>query len=54
MQDMCGRSRGQPPEWLVAEEFLLEEDAERYVEAAMKRDPLDPQVMLKPLDLDAG
>lgn len=48
------RAIARAAEWLVAEEFLLEEDAERYVEAAMKRDPLDPQVMLKPLDLDAG
>ena len=39
---------------LVAEGLLLEEDAERYIEAAKKRDPLDSQVLLKPLDLNAS
>ena len=36
---------------LVSRELLLEEDADRYVEAAMKRNPLDPDVMLAPLSL---
>ena len=33
----------------VAQGLLLEEDADRYVEAAMARNPLDPQVELAPL-----
>ena len=41
-------------EGLVAQEFLLEEDAERYVAAAMARDPLDPQTPLLPLVLGSG
>ncbi len=36
---------------LVAQGLLLEEDADRYVEAAMARNPLDPQVELAPLSL---
>ena len=36
---------------LVAEGLLLEEDADRYVAAAMARNPLDPTVPLSPLTL---
>ena len=36
---------------LVAEGLLLEEDADRYVAAAMARNPLDPTVPLLPLTL---
>ena len=35
----------------VAQGLLLEEDADRYVEAAMARNPLDPKVTLAPLSL---
>ena len=35
----------------VAQGLLLEEDADRYVEAAMARNPLDPGVALAPLSL---
>ena len=36
---------------LVGEGRLLQEDADRYVEAAQKRNPLDPNVPLRPLSL---
>ncbi|MBI4338574.1 MAG: hypothetical protein HY680_01325 [Chloroflexi bacterium] len=38
-------------EKLVAQGLLLDEDAERYVAAAMRRNPLDPTVPLAPLVL---
>ena len=34
---------------LVKEGFMLQEDAERYLEAARKKNPLDPSVPLEPL-----
>lgn len=34
---------------MVKERFMLEEDAERYIEAARKKNPLDPSVPLGPL-----
>jgi Alpha/beta hydrolase domain len=34
---------------LVKEGFMLQEDAERYLEAAQKKNPLDPSVPLEPL-----
>ena len=36
---------------LVGEGRLLQEDADRYVEAAQKRNPLDPNAPLLPLSL---
>jgi Alpha/beta hydrolase domain len=36
-------------EHLVKERFMLEEDAERFIEAARKKNPLDPSVPLEPL-----
>ena len=37
---------------LVADKLLLQEDAERYIEAANKRNPLDPNIPLLPLTLN--
>jgi hypothetical protein len=34
---------------LVKERFMLVEDGERYIEAARKKNPLDPSVPLEPL-----
>jgi hypothetical protein len=34
---------------LVKDRFMLEEDAERYIEAARRKNPLDPSVPLEPL-----
>jgi hypothetical protein len=34
---------------LVKEGFMLQEDGERYIEAARKKNPLDPSVRLEPL-----
>jgi Alpha/beta hydrolase domain len=34
---------------LVEERLMLAEDAERYIEAARKKNPLDPSVPLEPL-----
>jgi Alpha/beta hydrolase domain len=34
---------------LVKEGLMLPEDGERYIEAARKRNPLDPSVPLEPL-----
>ena len=45
------RAVARAAEGLVSQELLLEEDADRYVEAAMARDPLDPAVPLRPLAL---
>ena len=39
---------------LVDQGLVLEEDAERYVAAAMARNPLDPQASLLPLVLNSG
>jgi len=36
---------------LVADELLIQEDADRYIEAAKKRNPLDSNVPLLPLTL---
>jgi hypothetical protein len=36
-------------EGLVKERFMLAEDGERYIEAARKKNPLDPSVPLEPL-----
>ena len=36
---------------LLADELLIQEDADRYIEAAKKRNPLDPKVPLLPLAL---
>ena len=36
---------------LVGERLMLQEDADRYVAAARKRNPLDPNVTLAPLAL---
>jgi hypothetical protein len=36
---------------LVAQRLLLQEDAERYVNAAERRSPFDPSVSLEPLKL---
>ncbi|MBI4329362.1 MAG: hypothetical protein HY685_05820 [Chloroflexi bacterium] len=43
------RAVARATERLVAEGLLLQEDADRYVEAAMKRNPLDRAVPLRPL-----
>jgi hypothetical protein len=34
---------------LVKEGFLLPEDGDAYVEAARRKNPLDPSVMIEPL-----
>jgi hypothetical protein len=34
---------------LVKEGFLLHEDGECYIEAAKKKNPLDPSVVIEPL-----
>jgi hypothetical protein len=34
---------------LVKEVLMLQEDAARYIEAARKKNPLDPSVFLEPL-----
>ena len=47
---MCSESR-LPRTALVSERLLLQEDADRYVAAARKRNPLDPNVPLAPLVL---
>jgi hypothetical protein len=39
---------------LVAEGFMLEEDAVRYIEASKNRNPLDPKIPLRPLVLTAS
>lgn len=39
---------------LVADKLLLQEDADRYIEAAKKRNPLDPNTPLLPLTLNNG
>jgi hypothetical protein len=36
-------------ESLVSQQLLLREDADRYVEAAKRRDPLDSSIPLRPL-----
>ena len=43
------RAVARAAESLVSEGLLLDEDAGRYVEAAMQRNPLDPSVPLMPL-----
>ena len=39
---------------LLADDLLIQEDADRYIEAAKKRNPLDPNVPLLPLVLNAS
>ena len=39
---------------LLADDLLIQEDADRYVEAAKKRNPLDPNVPLLPLALNGS
>ena len=45
------RAIAKAAEALVSDGLLLGEDADRYVEAAMRRNPLDPSVPLAPLSL---
>ena len=44
---------GQAAERLVARRLLLREDADRYIDAAKRRDPLDSAIPLRPLSLSS-
>ena len=47
------RAMGEAAQRLVSQRLLLQEDADRYVSAAQRRNPLDPSIPLRPLSFSA-